>query len=61
MLSKKPFAKLAISQILKPEITTMLNRWLAMNDQDKFTERVFVTVREMYTLVKNLLADVPTS
>jgi len=39
----------------------MLNRWLEMNDQDKFTERVFVTVREMYTLVKNLLADVPTS
>lgn len=39
----------------------MLNRWLAMNDQDKFTERVFVTVREMYTLVKNLLADIPTS
>lgn len=32
-----------------------------MNDQDKFTERIFVTVREMYTLVKNMLADIPTS
>ena len=61
MLTKTPFSKLAISQVLRPEISQMLNRWLAMNDQDKFNERVFVTVREMYTLVKNLLADVPTS
>ena len=61
VLNKTPFVKLAISQVLKPDISQMLNRWLAMNDQDKFNERVFVTVREMYTLVKNLLADVPTS
>ena len=50
-----------MSQVLKPEIVKMIDRWLALNDQEKFTERIFVTVREMYTLVKNMLADVPTS
>ncbi len=32
-----------------------------INDQDKFTERIFSTVREMFTVVKNQLADVPTT
>ena len=39
----------------------MLNKWLLINDQDKYTGRIFFTVREMYTVVKNKLADVPTS
>jgi len=61
VLAKKPLSKLAMAQVLKPEIMTMMNRWLAMNDQEKFTERIFVTIREMYTLVKGMLHDVPTS
>ena len=48
----KPFTKLPCSQILKPQITAMLSRWLAMNDQEKFTSRIFFTVREMFTVVK---------
>ena len=39
----------------------MLSRWLTINDQDKFTGRIFYTVREMFTVVKNQLHDVPTS
>ena len=61
VLNNKPFNKLAISQVLKPNIVQMLSRWLTINDQEKFTERIFVTVREMFTVVKNLIADVPSS
>mmetsp|Transcript_40377 Transcript_40377/g.52939 ORF Transcript_40377/g.52939 Transcript_40377/m.52939 type:complete len:195 (+) Transcript_40377:258-842(+) len=61
VLNKKPFNKLAIAQVLKPNIVAMISRWLGINDQEKFTERIFNTVREMFTVVKNLLADVPTS
>jgi len=61
ILKEKSFAKLPISQILKPDARTYLNNWLIINDQDKFTGRIFFTVREMYTVVKNRLADVPTS
>lgn len=39
----------------------MLSKWLLINDQDKFSSRIFLTVREMFTVVKSQLADVPTS
>ena len=61
VLNTKSFSKLAISQVLKPNIVAMLSRWLTINDQEKFTERIFGTVREMYTVIKSLLAEVPTS
>jgi len=61
VLRDKQLSKLAIAQVLKPAIREMLTRWLKMNDQDKFTIRIFTTVREMYTVVKNQLADVSTS
>ena len=57
----KPFTKLPIAQVLKPQISAMLGRWLTINDQDKFTGRIYYTVREMFTVIKNQLADVPTS
>ena len=61
VLKEKQFAKLACAQILKPHIQVILNRWLLINDQDKFTGRIFFTVRDMFTVVKSKLADVPTS
>lgn len=39
----------------------MLSRWLTINDQEKFTSRIFFTIREMFTVVKTKLFDVPTS
>ena len=47
--------------MLKPHVAQCLNRWLEINDQDKFTGRIYFTVREMYTVVKNQVAEVPTS
>ena len=61
ILRDKPFCKLPIAQVLKPQIAAMLGRWLTINDQDKFTGRIYYTVREMFTVIKNQLADVPTS
>lgn len=61
ILKDKQFSTLPSAQILKPHIRAMLNKWLSINDQDKFTGRIFFTIREMYTVVKNKLADVPTS
>ena len=60
-MKEKQFSKLQIAQVLKPGIRDILNRWLTINDQEKFTGRIFFTVREMFTVVKNKLADVPTS
>ena len=52
---------LPIAKILKPNVQQILNRWLEINDQDKFTGRIYFTVREMYTVVRNSIAEVPTS
>ena len=61
VLREKQFAKLPMSQILQPNVIQILNRWLMINDQDKFTGRIYYTVREMFTTIKNQLHDVPTS
>ena len=62
ILKEKQFSKLPMSQILTPEARETLNRWLSTtNDQDKFTGRIFFTLREMFTVVKNKMADKPTS
>lgn len=61
ILKEKAFKNLPIAQILKPNVREMMNRWLTINDQDKFTERIFFTVREMYTVVKAKMTDIPTS
>lgn len=61
VLQSKPLLKLQCSQVLKPHIAQLLSKWLTINDQDKFTSRIFYTIREMFTVCKNQLADVPTS
>ena len=61
ILKNKKFADLGITKILKPQIVQILNRWLEINDQEKFTGRIYFTVREMFTVVKNQVAEVPTS
>lgn len=32
-----------------------------INDQDKFTGRIYFTVREMFTVVKNQMAELTTA
>ena len=61
ILQQKPFLKQQYAQVLKPQIIAILSRWLAVNDQDRLTERIFNTTREMFTVIKNQLFDVPTS
>ena len=61
VLNRKSFLELKYSQILKPNVVAIINRWLKINDQDKFTGRIFNTVREMFTVVKNQLSELPTS
>lgn len=60
-MKNKKFSDLPIAKVLKPSVSEILNRWLLINDQDKFTGRIYFTVREMYTVVRNQVAEVPTS
>ena len=61
ILKTKKFNELYYNEILLPEVSEILARWLSINDQDMFTGRIFFTIREMYTVIKNQVATVPTS
>ena len=36
----------------------ILEKWLAINDQDEFTRRIFSTIRNIYTVIRNQEAPV---
>ena len=40
------------TSILKYEPLTMLEKWLAFENEDEFTSRVYFTLRDMYTIVR---------
>ena len=61
ILTKKKFSELQISEVLKPEVVQIISKWLMINDQDKFTGRIYNTVREIFTVIKNQMAELPTS
>jgi hypothetical protein len=61
IVKQKPLSELPISSPLKPEITSILEKWIGINDQDEFTRRIFFTLREMFTIVKAQFAPNTTT
>lgn len=61
ILKMKKFSELPFKDILLPEVVQILTKWLLINDQDMFTGRIYFTIREMYTVIKNQVAVVTTS
>jgi hypothetical protein len=53
ILNYKGFHQLSIVQILKPEVLRVLDHWLKINDVDEFKRRIYTTIRDMYTIIKN--------
>ena len=39
--------------ILKPAAISCIENWLEINDVDDFRVRIFTTVRDMFTIIKN--------
>ena len=61
ILKMKKFNELPINEILLPEVVSILTNWLTINDQDMFTGRIYFTIREMYTVIKNQIATITTN
>jgi hypothetical protein len=53
ILKYKKFSQLRIASILKPHVIQTIERWLAINDQEEFTKRIYYTVRDVFTIVRN--------
>lgn len=53
----KTFGELHIVSILKPEVLKIIEHWLRINDVDEFKRRIYTTVRDMNTVIRNQQAS----
>ena len=58
ILKYKKFSELQIASFLKPHIVLYIEQWLSLNDQEDFTGRIYFTIREMYTVLRNQEAPI---
>lgn len=52
-LKYKSFGQLHIVSILKPEVLNIIEQWLKINDVDEFKRRIYTTIRDMNTVIRN--------
>ena len=60
ILKTKRLSDLSQSSILKVEIRDMLEHWLSINNVEEFTQRIYATLRNMYTYLKSEQAPTTT-
>lgn len=53
VLRNKRLSNLEISHYLKPDAVRYIERWLSFGNSDEFVKRVYFTIREIHTIVKN--------
>lgn len=58
ILKYKKFSDLQIASILKPHIVHYIETWLSVNDQEEFTGRIYFTIREIFTVLRNQEAPI---
>jgi hypothetical protein len=46
---------------LKPNVIATIERWLGINDQEEFTQKIYCTLRDIYTFLSNMEAPVTTA
>lgn len=55
-MHSKSFRQQELSKIFQEQSATYLEKWIQINkDDEKFTKRIFVTIRDMNTVVKNCI------
>lgn len=53
IMKYKKFRTLEISQYIQPVAAQYIEKWLTINDQDEFIKRIFFTIRDLHTVVRN--------
>jgi hypothetical protein len=61
VIKQKKLRDLEISKFLQTEAVNSIERWVENNLHDEFTEKLYFTLREIHTIVKNQAATIPTS
>lgn len=53
ILRYKKFSTIRIASILKSDVNATIDRWLQINDDESYARRIYVTVRDIFTFLKN--------
>ena len=53
ILRYKKFSSVKIATILKHEVAATIDRWLQINDDEMYAKRIYFTVRDIFTFLKN--------
>jgi len=53
ILKTKKLSSLPIADVLKPEAVRYFENWISINDQAEFTGRLYFTLRDIATVIKN--------
>ena len=53
ILRYKKFSSVKIATILKHEVAATIDRWLQINDDEIYAKRIYFTVRDIFTFLKN--------
>jgi hypothetical protein len=61
ILKSKKFRQLEIAQFIQPMAAQYIEKWISLNNQDEFTKRIYFTIREIHTIVRNLEASSTTA
>lgn len=61
ILKQRKLNDLKISSILKSHVTSYLDKWLSINDQEDYTGDIYFTIRALYTVIKNQEAPISLS
>jgi len=59
-LKQKKFRELDISTYIQEQPAQYIERWISINDQDEFFKRIYFTIREIHTIVRNQEAPITT-
>lgn len=52
-MKQKKFRELEISKFCQDLPQIYIEKWLLINDVDEFISKIYFTIRELYTLIKN--------
>jgi hypothetical protein len=53
ILRYKKFSQLKIAAVLRPDVNATIDRWLQINDDEIYAKRIYFTVRDIHTFLKN--------
>jgi hypothetical protein len=57
-MNQQKFRSLDISKYVKPDTAKYIEKWISLHNHDEFVKKVYFTIREINTVIKNYEAPI---